>query len=831
MSTKKSYRKYAVTTMAAAATVAAVVPAVSAQSETGSFSDVSVNSVGQEAYDAIENLASKDIITGKDGEFNPWAPIARAQVSKMFVRAKNLEIPANVEKALEDYSDVSKEATADKEAIAAVTEAGYFSGNNGKFMPWSELTREQMASVLVDAYNLEDYDNGKDVEVDFKGVDASHKEAVQILANLEITTETQNFQPTNNIGRAQFSVMLQRTMDVVNKEVAPEVESVSAINSKELVITFTEAVSEADATADKVVLNNNGTPVAWDGVELSEDGKTLTLTATGVIDVEDAVLTVEPIKTAADEEKTIGKYVTLFTYSDTAAPTVVKLEAQNGKAVITFDEDISSSTGLGVSVNGNDYTDVTLSGKTLTINNLTDEETYNVQVVGAKDEVGNISNPVDFNFTVAKADEALTQAVTTSAKNNKVTLNFVNELSASNVAKVQFVNGKAHNTVGGELELNGTDAAGVTYSEDKKTVTIDTQALGVLAGLNFLNTDIVISEAGLTDAVTVKSTLTSDTTPAKLVSSQTTKEGKLLLEFDEEVVNPATLDLNVTHIDGIYQSTPTTWTGNAVAYAKDASGNDINNKLEVTLPVIETGIPHVVEVPATIQDAYTNASEKFSVTVQVPEADAADAEAVVTVTPDFSAGDVIKLTFANTSENKGVTNSALSLSNYTLAGKALPEGTVVRFVDDRQNVEIVLPAGSINTSGDYVLTLENIVDNAGNTLADGNTGFTVSLVENTAPTVLDVTTISSSEVAVKFSEEVAHFDIDGDLATVAEVEGVTIKVNGTAVDATVAPASIVGDTLTINDLELETGDTVSIEFKDAEIADTNDNLLADVVAQ
>ncbi len=609
---------------------------------------------------------------------------------------------------------------------------------------------------------------------------------------------------------------------LANKELEladAQVESVEALNGKELLITFNKALDKTDAEL-KAKYSLNGTQIDGTPV-LSKDGKSVTITTTNIIDCKDAALVVEPIKTAADTNKTTAKYVSLFTYSDTVAPQVAKIEAVNKQAVITFAEELNGNPGI--SVNGIDYTSFTVSGKTLTITGLEDEKSYNVEIVGAKDAANNIANPINLNFTVAKPDAATAQSVTTTVKDNKVTLVFANALSASNKASVKFV---ATNTI---VELDGTDKAGVVFSKDKKTVVLDAQALTVLDGVTFINTGIEISGAGLTNTVKVNTTLKSDKTAAKLVSAKTTAAGKLLLTFDEEVKVPAagTIDLKATAVDGIYQSTPIAWDGLAVAYAKDNDGNDIKNTLEVDVNAKTTvGVDYTVEVPAGIKDVYDNLSTKLTVSVVKPATDnTVKPSEVITVSPAVSSN-TIKLTFANTKDNKGVTAEALNIANYTLGGKALPSGTVIRYVDNKNNVEIVLPEGAIKTSGEYVLSIKNIKDEANNTLKSGEGLKVVTLVENAAPVATGITVGSSTEAVITFSENIQHEDTN----TNSTIDGVTVKVNGKVVTATLTLVN--GEnTIKVAGLDLKENDTISVEFKNAELVDmsTNKNQIKDSV--
>lgn len=296
MSNNKTFRKYAVTTMAAATAATAVVPAaVSADTQTN-FADVSEDNVHR---DAILTLANSGVITGyEDGTFRPYENVTRSQVAVMLSKHLGLEVPSNLEAALADYNDVDEDHRYAEE-IAAVTNAEVFYGNtNGEFTPYDNITRQQMATVLVHAFNLDELNEGKDdVEIDLSKVSADHKQNVQILANLGITnqvgdTADNNFEGYSDISRAQFASFLHLTDQVVEEEteeVVEGIESVSAINDTTVEVTFGEAIDkdfirEAEKNGEyfRVFLQgdsaSSGDAIKSDSISFSRDGKTAEFT-------------------------------------------------------------------------------------------------------------------------------------------------------------------------------------------------------------------------------------------------------------------------------------------------------------------------------------------------------------------------------------------------------------------------------------------------------------------------------------------------------------------------------------------------------------------------
>jgi len=103
----------------------------------------------------------------------------RAEIAQILATELNLTATNNET----SFNDISKNHP-QIEAIAAVAEAGIFTGSNGSFKPDSNLTRAQLAIVLVEAFGLE----GR-ADVSFPDVSDKHwaKESIEILYHNDIT--------------------------------------------------------------------------------------------------------------------------------------------------------------------------------------------------------------------------------------------------------------------------------------------------------------------------------------------------------------------------------------------------------------------------------------------------------------------------------------------------------------------------------------------------------------------------------------------------------------------------------------------------------------------
>ncbi|WP_204556790.1 S-layer homology domain-containing protein [Bacillus ectoiniformans] len=162
------------------------------------------------AKEEIEYLSGKGIIKGyPDGNFGLNNPITRLQTATMIVKALKLDTE-NLE-TRPSFKDVS-ENDYGYAIIAAVSNAGIMTGNDGVFNPNQTLSRAQMAAVLVRAFKLtgESSYSYRDVN---EGIWASS--VIRTLFQNHITTgyADNTFRPNNPTTRAQFAGFLARVLE------------------------------------------------------------------------------------------------------------------------------------------------------------------------------------------------------------------------------------------------------------------------------------------------------------------------------------------------------------------------------------------------------------------------------------------------------------------------------------------------------------------------------------------------------------------------------------------------------------------------------------------
>lgn len=162
------------------------------------------------ANDEILYLNTEEVVTGyPDGKFGSTDTITRGDAALMLARAKKLDTKNIGSKP--SFPDINKRMYY-YEAIEAAVKAGYLNGYpNGIFGPKDTLTREQMAKIIVDAYNLKGTSGNSFTDTSKSWA----MKEIESLAHNGISNGLPDgtFQPKGNITRAEFSVMLARAMN------------------------------------------------------------------------------------------------------------------------------------------------------------------------------------------------------------------------------------------------------------------------------------------------------------------------------------------------------------------------------------------------------------------------------------------------------------------------------------------------------------------------------------------------------------------------------------------------------------------------------------------
>ncbi|TRM10711.1 S-layer homology domain-containing protein [Lentibacillus cibarius] len=406
MADQKNYRKFAASSLAATAAVAVVAPAVSADSV--SFTDVQE---GDSHYEGIMALAEQGIVAGyEDGSFGVYDNVTRQQVAVMLANALELDTPADVDSVLSVYDDVDADSLY-AEQIAAVTEAGAFVGNNGEFNPNADITREQMASVLVSGLGLDEYDDGEDVDINLDNVSPSHEANVQVLANLGLTVATDDFRPKEEISRGAFATMLHGALNPDSAKQA--ITDVSALtdDGHVLSVDFNKPMSSIDKADISIYKTASLERVGVESVELAANGKSAEILLYDNTN-ENAK---DEIERLVQYTMQIGDLETTFVreefLDDDDDARVTDVDSEDRKATISYVDDNNREKSVTLDVpEDSDFNFQEALGQEIAVwydedDNITDfnlitheEVVYDAIEVTDKDEVETIDEEIDYDL-------------------------------------------------------------------------------------------------------------------------------------------------------------------------------------------------------------------------------------------------------------------------------------------------------------------------------------------------------------------------------------------------------------------------------------------------
>ena len=161
------------------------------------------------------NIAYADgFIKGyEDGTFKPNTNMTRVEVLSVIARAFELEATKPA-----PFKDISNYTQQTQNEIAAAYEAGLVRENEGYFNPKGEITRAQLALILMrlsnnlagEAYEPEVIAPFNDI----KNYDRETQVAITFLYDIDVVqgTSATTFSPKGNLTRAQFAKILVLTM-------------------------------------------------------------------------------------------------------------------------------------------------------------------------------------------------------------------------------------------------------------------------------------------------------------------------------------------------------------------------------------------------------------------------------------------------------------------------------------------------------------------------------------------------------------------------------------------------------------------------------------------
>lgn len=172
---------------------------------------------GHWAKEQIERLFEEGIVTGDEkGNFNPEANVTRAEFTAMMVRLLGLES----QKYISMFEDVnSKDWYAN--VIATAVAYGIVSGDGDSFRPTDGISREEMAVILIRAYEkkIGVVDSGEVSATDKAKISQWALEAVEKAWAMGLVNgfEDGSFAPQDSVTRAQAAVVMVRLLEYIEE--------------------------------------------------------------------------------------------------------------------------------------------------------------------------------------------------------------------------------------------------------------------------------------------------------------------------------------------------------------------------------------------------------------------------------------------------------------------------------------------------------------------------------------------------------------------------------------------------------------------------------------
>lgn len=890
MTNKSNKRKFLATTLTATMVAAAVAPvAGAAEVDKASFPDVPAD----HAYaGVIADMANAGVIEGEpNGNFNLGGQITRAEAAQMV--AGLLDLPTGEEGNKTNFEDVKGNVWYTG-AINSLVAKGIVAGKTATlFAPSANITRGELAQLLVEAYGLQDV-NVDDVDLPFTDVaeDAWFATPIKILHSQGLIKgqTTTKFGPKEDMKRGDFawlaanidyahgeklpkpvatvqsvSVINATTLSVtlsdgsvheveleealrsnVETEVtftineveytstvtwevkAPIVESVSAINATQLLVKFNAEVGD-DATAwtsYSVTDLDTATTNTVQAIEVLEDGKSVVLSlATPYRVATDVAVIVDGVYKKGSIKETFPRFAQTVTINDTKLPEIVSAVAKTNtneaqSVTVVLSEPVKPTTlfkvnGQTVSATpsapsveraANDEEVATvylLSGIELETG-----KTHSVEMINAEDYADNKSDEIiTKSFSVTKDTAAATGKIT-GVQDNKVKVVFDKAITETSLTNVKLFNydGGTFTTLTPDT-VTAADNAGKEWIFD---LTTEATNAPFYDGINDSTEDILVRvQTGVVDTAGNQVatfdgnvTLTEDVTGPELqeVTFDKNSKGevtKLYFSFDEllDDSGSAVATIANTNINVIDKSnnnsvdfTDLFGPANSAVLATD------NKTLVVTvdpsaLGVVTSGSYEFELVGGTtefvVKDSALALNENKGKAVSVNFGNTANqVTATVTTTATYTAGATPEYVGAANAQaitvlfSKPVTAaSAINPANYTFAGKALPNGTVIVYDEANTSATFTLPMDYIAESDAEAIVQVRNIKPIDSSYTFKNYSDVHVAIDNTRPVAIP-SIVTTGEIKLTFNEVLGTAFTGG-----VEADFASLVINGKVIDA------------------------------------------------
>lgn len=595
-----------------------------------------------------------------------------------------------------------------------------------------------------------------------------------------------------------------------------KVESVSAINAGQVVVTFTSPVTRAsvlatpDATTSVIKtgvlsfakVSGSGTSITTStlGAVLSADGKTLTVTTPATEYFAGTyTATLTNLITGTDGQK-LATYSTAFSVDDQTAPIIDSVTATTAGTTVSslkivFAEPVKA--GSIIQVDGTTIGS-TVAGTETTLNNLSIAAgTHTLTAINLTDYANNVTPNASKSFT-STVDVTLPTVTVGQYSDTSLLLTFSKKMDTTTLVGQSNVALTATDLTSYVVSVTA-DATDSTGTKFIAKITGNPAALSNLyLNSNTRNLVATFADGKIKDTlgnklagVTISTSLTKDTTAPSItgISYETDTDSKLtyiVLTFDQLLQAQNTLvkdSIKAIDASGVDQtakffanSVLATSIGNTIKVPVLAGTNEAGN-LALANALVNGNYTFVVPKGFVKDDAKTpNDSNAYTGTIDFGTAKAGS----LTVSLNSSTTNKYVLRYSVEPKGGNVTGSATLATNYLLNGNALPAGAVI--TKSGTDVTVDLTATSIPTSNaGSILTALN-VQSADATKSLTTANVTVATTDNVKPVLQSAKLQSNTSILLTYDEDVTSTGTNVGDSFIFKADGALL----TALDGTTA---------------------------------------------
>lgn len=655
---------------------------------------------------------------------------------------------------------------------------------------------------------------------------AANKLKVTLSDNTEHEVTLDNNLPENEETNVTFKIDGKEYSAKVTFTVTEvKVATVKALNAGQIEVKFNQRV-DLPASLTQAQLSNyvsisgvdNTNAVSLSQGQLSEDGRTLTITTNGA-----AALTGRYLVKVNNVKNTAGTTVTPYDEvlnfgSDTVSPTLISTVNRDAKTVrVTFSEPLRAFSNSSITfrlANGTNVTGITgeipagawyadfdLSNAKVNGQPLAANTSVTATFAGLRDIAGNFStpNPLTTSFAMGGADgvkPTLTSIFQTGPKTFRLT--FSERIQKPAVGDLELRLGTSPNTI---------TAIEAVPGDDRSFIVTATNNLDGVYNIGTASGKTITDISGETNTFTTTHSFTLDTAAPEVTSTSVTREGNfeylnIMLNKPVDLVTASRVTASGNYVKGGVTYT-ISGTATPLEYRENGNRTAVRVKLDDLLGTGDTdNATYNVTLSFTeVDSAYGVNTANKAITFQ-RTSDYSNNENVLqapnvttSVTDSSLTNNQVRLKFNHVVD----ATTASVASNYSIPNATITNAQVPS--DALDTVILTLSQNGTTTSGERNITITGV--KAKDSVAtQPNLTTVIDLKENIRPMINSAQFTAANQIELTFSENVSglstdSFVLQNSAGTSVGIESVTSETTGNKAVITLSANQEVGTVVTL----------------------------------